>query len=75
MSNKRFWYDISDTGDYTEYKTKDDVIKHLSNALTDKEKQEVKGCLCHRQWSNSDTAAIYEIQFTRKGKCKLVKLQ
>lgn len=75
MKNKRFWYDISETGDYTEYKSKEDVINHLTNALTDKEKQEINGSLCYRQWSNSETIATYEIQYNRKGKCNLVKIQ
>ena len=74
MSNKRFWYDISETGDYTEYKTKHDIEQHLTNALTNKEKAEVTGCHCYQQYSNAETTATYEIRFTRKGAAKLVKV-
>ena len=71
MANKRFWYDISETGCYTEFKTKQEVIDHF-NMMCDSDKQSVEGCLVHRQWSNSETLASYRIHFVN-GLCRLQK--
>ena len=71
MENKRFWYDISETGCCTEFRTKQDVIDHF-NMMCDSDKQSVEGCFVHRQWSNSETLASYRIHFV-KGLCRLQK--
>ena len=71
MANKRFWYDISETGCYTEFKTKQEVIDHF-NMMSDSDKHSVEGCFVHRQWSNSETLASYRIHFV-KGQCRLIK--
>lgn len=71
MANKRFLYDISETGCYTEFKKKQDVIDHF-NMMCDSDKRSVEGCLVHRQWSNADTLASYRIHFV-KGLCRLIK--
>lgn len=72
MANKRFWYDISETGCYTGFKTKQEVIDHF-NMMCDSDKRSVEGCLVHRQWSNSETLASYRIHFV-KGQCRMIKL-
>ena len=71
MANKRFWYDISETGCCTEFKTKQEVIDHF-NMKCDSDKRSVEGCFVHRQWSNSETLASYRIHFV-KGLCRLIK--
>ena len=71
MANKRFWYDISETGCYTEFRTKQEVIDHF-NMMCDSDKRSVEGCCVHRQWSNSETLASYRIHFV-KGLCRLIK--
>ena len=71
MTSKTFWYDISETGCYTEFKTKQEVIDHF-NMMCDSDKRSVEGCLVHRQWSNSETLASYRIHFV-KGQCRLIK--
>ena len=71
MANKRFWYDISETGCCTELRTKQDVIDHF-NMMCDSDKRSVEGCLVHRQWSNAETLASYRIHFV-KGQCRLIK--
>lgn len=71
MANKRFWYDISETGCCTEFRTKQDVIDHF-NMMCDSDKRSVEGCLVHRQWSNSETLASYRIHFVN-GFCRLIK--
>ena len=71
MANKRFWYDISTTGCYTEFRTKQEVIDHF-NMMCDSDKQSIEGYLVHRQWSNSETLASYRIHFVN-GLCRLIK--
>lgn len=71
MANKRFWYDISETGCDTEFKTKQEVIDHF-NMMCDSDKRSVEGCLVHRQRSNSEMLANYRIHFIN-GPCRLIK--
>lgn len=71
MANKRNWYDISETGCLTEFRTKQDVIDHF-NMMCESDKKEVEGCHVYRQWSNSETLATYKIHFVN-GICRLIK--
>ena len=70
---RNYWYDISETGCYTEFKSQRDVISHLYG-LNENDRKDIVGCKVYRQYSNSETVAIYEIRLNRKGYCKLVKL-
>lgn len=73
MANKRKqWYDISETGCYTEFMTKQEVIDHF-NMMCESDKHQVFGCHAYRHNANSETLATYEIHFS-KGRCKLVKV-
>lgn len=71
MANKRFWYDISETGCDTEFRTKQEVIDHF-NMMCDSDKRSVEGCYVYRHWSNADTLTIYRIHFVN-GFCRLIK--
>lgn len=70
--NKRTWYDISETGCQTVFKTKQEVIDHF-NMMCESDKKEVEGCNVYRQWSNVETRAIYKIKFVN-GVCRLTKI-
>lgn len=71
MANKRFWYDISETGCDTKFRTKQEVIDHF-NIMCDSGKRSVEDCCVHRQGSNAETLASYRIHFV-KGFCRLIK--
>ena len=71
MASKRFWYDISETGCYTEFGTKREVIGHF-NMMCDNDKRDVEGCHVYQQYSNSDTCKTYKIHFVN-GLCRLIK--
>ena len=71
MANKRFWYDISETGCYTEFRTKQEVIDHF-NMMCDSDKQSIDGCGVRRKCSNSETVSFYQVRFIN-GKCRLIK--
>lgn len=70
---RNYWYDISETGCYTEFKSQRDVISHLCG-LNENDIKDIVGCKVYRQYSNSETVGVYEIRLNRKGYCKLVKL-
>lgn len=72
MANKKYRYDISETGCYTEFTRKKDVIDHF-NMMCENDQKEVEGCNVYRQLYNVETLATYEIHFS-KGRCKLVKV-
>lgn len=72
MANKRFWYDISETGCDTEFKTKQEVIDHF-NMMSDSDKRFIEFCFVHRKCSNSETLSSYQIRFGN-GQCRLIKL-
>ena len=72
--NKGYWYDVSETGCQTEFKTKSEVLRHLYG-YNENDLKDVVGCKVYRNYSNSETVAIYEIILNRKGVPILVKIQ
>ena len=72
--NKWQWYDVSETGCQTEFKTKSEVLRHLYG-YNENDLKDVVGCKVYRNYSNSETVATYEIRLNRKGVPILVKIQ
>ena len=50
--NKRYWYDVSETGCQTEFKTKSEVLRYLYT-YNENDLKDVVGCKVYRNYSNS----------------------